>query len=151
MKTNCIFRTFFLVVLILLFLWQTMYATLKYLERTTIASTTYIDHGSISFPSITVCKKYSNGPSLRKIINSSISIGAKINQLHMKTWRRNEVFFFFSHSGMFNLSFPCTTKDSQGTNPGKPCSFPFLNFDGKPTEKCIADMGFCYTRYLHII
>ena len=137
-----------MVVLFMLFLWQTVYATLKYLEKTTIASTTHKDEESILFPSITVCKKYLMGLNEEKIHNASMLI-AKISRLNESMWRRNEVFYFFSHTNMFNLTFPCTTVNSLGTSPGKPCSFPFRDW-GELKTKCEVPHGFCFTRYITI-
>ena len=123
-------------------------AILKYSEKQTIASTYFTDDGSILFPSITVCKKYLIGPSAHQFRNTSMPIEDKINQLHRNTWRRNEVFYFFSHPKMFNLSFPCTSVEGRGTTPGKPCIFPSIDLDGFKLTQCDGSENFCYTRYV---
>ena len=137
-----------LLVLFALFLWQTISATLKYVERNTITSTSIIDEGSIMFPSITVCKKYLNGPNEEYMKDLSKNIDEKIEKLHTLSWRRNEVFYFLSHSNMFNISFPCTTTEGSGTSQGKPCSFPFLDWEGKQVKSCGEWQGGCITRYI---
>ena len=114
-----------LFVLFGLFIWQTILAIMKYMERTTITSSNNRDEGSILFPSITVCKNYLNGPNYLQIKNESVKIETlNLNtNLYNKIWSKNQVFYFFSHPNMFNLSFPCTTKEGIGTTPGKPCIF----------------------------
>ena len=124
MKKGPLINTFFLAILFVIFLWQTIAATLKYFEMTTIMSTSTSDEGAILFPSITVCKKYLHGNT--DIHNSSKSVSDKITMLQKNLWNKNETFFFFNHHNMFNLSFPCTTKGDIGTDPGKPCSFPYI-------------------------
>ena len=124
MKKGPLINTFFLAILFVIFLWQTIAATLKYFEKTTIMSTSTSDEGAILFPSITVCKKYLHGNT--DIHNSSKSVSDKITMLQRNLWTKNETFFFFTHHNMFNMSFPCTTKGDIGTDPGKPCSFPYI-------------------------
>ena len=85
-----VFHIIFLAILFSLFLWQSIQATLKYLQRTTIASTSIVDEGSILFPSITVCKKYSNGLYKAEIENISVNIEDKLKTIHNRTWARNE-------------------------------------------------------------
>ena len=140
-----VFHIFFLAILFSLFLWQSIQATLKYLQRTTLASTSIVDEGSILFPSITVCKKYSNGLYKAEIENISVNIEDKLNTIHNRTWGRSEVFFFVSHENMFNVSFPCTTIEGPDTDPGKPCSFPYLRY-GKVINGCKFEGGYCPTR-----
>ena len=136
MEKKYMFKFCFILVLFSLFLWQTIAATLKYLERKTITSTYNTDEGTILFPSITVCKKYSVVLYESDIRNMSMKIEKKIWNLYKNTWKKDEVFYFFSHPTMFNLSFPCTTMKGTGTSSGKPCSFPFLNWNGILENKC---------------
>ena len=82
MKIKYVFHGIVLLILFALFLWQTIVATLKYLERTTISSISFEDDGLILFPSITVCKKYSNGLSENVIKNRSMNIVDKIDLLN---------------------------------------------------------------------
>ena len=145
MKIKYVFNGIVLIILFALFLWQTIVATLKYLERTTISSISFEDDGLILFPSITVCKKYSNGLSENVIKNRSMNIEDKIDLLHKNSWTKNEVFYFASHQNMFNVSFPCTTIPGPDSDPGKPCSFPFLQWQ-KLNKGCNKG-GNCPTRY----
>ena len=141
-----ILYAFWFIVLFALFVWQTLHATLKYLDKTTITSTSDIDDGTILFPSITVCKKYSQFNLESYLMNKSINVSDKIMRYHNITWSKHEVFYFFSHPHMFDKSFPCTTMEGRGTSPGKPCSFPFINWHGQRQERC-ESWGDCKTRY----
>ena len=73
MKKVAILYSCLRVCLFFLFAWQTIYATIKYLERTTITSTYNEDDNSILFPSVTVCKKYLNGLSESDITRPPLS------------------------------------------------------------------------------
>ena len=150
MKKGPLINTFFLVILFALFMWQTIFVTLKYLEFNTIMSTSSSDEGSILFPSITVCKKYSfNTYSSMSIRNTSMSLSEKITLLQKSLWTRNETFYFANHPGMFNASFPCTTQDGTGTDAGKPCSFPYIDDieRTKAHDQCSATND-CFTRWI---
>ena len=144
MENRYLFNTFFLLVLFILFFWQALSATLKYLEKTTIESTIKKYDDSILFPSITVCQKYFMGLHETEIYNASMSIEDKVDILHTNIWKRNEVFHYFSHPNMFNMSYPCTTLDGSGTSPGKPCTFPAIEFD----KVILTCEYYCYTRYI---
>ena len=144
MNLKQIVNCFSLFILAALFLWQTVFAIMKYLEKTTVVHTINIDEDLILFPSITVCKKVSNGLYEREIKDSSANIDDKIYKLHFNAWTKNEIFYFFSHPTMFNQSFPCTTLEGTGTSPGKPCSFPLFEF-GEISEKCNVNEN-CWTR-----
>ena len=58
------------------------------------------------------------------ILDSNVSVLDTRSAIVENVWRREKVFHFFSHPKMLNLSFPCTTLEG-GTDPGKPCAFPF--------------------------
>ena len=152
MEKRIIVNICFRIILFALFSWQTLCATLKYLEKTTYISTSDVDEGSILFPSITVCKKYFNGLSEKVIENVSIDIQDKISQIHSKMWNRTEVFHFFTHTNMFNLTFPCTTMEGNDVAPGKPCSFPFYDSysESKIETGCTTEGHslYCITRYI---
>ena len=82
------------------------------------------------YPSISICKKYAitngldvlyNVKSMAKnesdvpdIVNSNVT-----NSIQTL----DEQLFFFTHPGVKNLTFPCTTTLG-ATTPGKPCIFP---------------------------
>ena len=145
MRKILLFNGFITMILLALFIWQTIYAALKWLEFTTITSSSSEDEGSVLFPSITVCKNYLNGLRPEVVTNASLDTKDKIEILHQKTWKKNEVFYFFSHAKMFNKTFPCTTKEG-ATEQGKPCSFPFIDEVHGKQEKCVDPLIFCYTR-----
>ena len=150
MKKGPLINTFFFAILFALFLWQSLMATLKYMEFATIMSTSSSDEGSILFPSISVCKKYSfNTYAALSIKNTSMSLSEKIILLQKYLWTRNETFYFANHPGMFNASFPCTTQDDIGTDPGKPCSFPYIetSLTTEAQDQCSATND-CFTRLI---
>ena len=133
-------------ILFALFLWQSITATFKLLERKTFISSVNIDDFSILFPSITICKRHLNGLHSTELKNKSLTIQDKISLLHEKIWRKNETIYFFSHSKMFNSSFPCNTFEG-ATDGGKPCSFPFIEPYNEGKQKvCSGSPKYCYTR-----
>ena len=134
-----------MIILFSLFLWQTIEATFKWLNRNTIISSSNMDDGEVLFPSITVCKKYLNGLHVDVIENKSLSVKDKIAILQENTWKKNEVFYFFSHSKMFNSTFPCNTLEG-ATEEGKPCSFPYIDPTLGLQSKCTQPLNYCYTR-----
>ena len=84
-----------LFVLFGLFIWQTILAIMKYMERTTITSSNNRDEGSILFPSITVCKNYLNGPNYLQIKNENVKVETLNRNLYNKIWSKKQVFYFF--------------------------------------------------------
>ena len=94
-----------------------------------------------------MCKKYLNGLHTNEIENKSLPVKNKISILHENTWKRSEVFYFFSHSKMFNSTFPCNTIEG-ATEEGKPCSFPYIDLsDGRGLQNnCTQPLNYCYTR-----
>ena len=143
MNLTYLLKTIAPTALFALFLWQTINSTLKYLDRQTVISSFITDDSSILFPSITVCMNMFNGieeSEIRIDRNSSTKIRDIVNHLHQNFWNKSEIFYFFSHPNMFNLSFPCTYMEGRGTTPGKPCTFPWAGFSGCNEE------GDCLTR-----
>ena len=142
-----IFNKVISLILFGLFLWQSIYATLKNLQRKTYVSSENVDEFSILFPSITICKRHMNGIGTIQLKNSSFLIQDKISMLFEKIWRKNETIYFFSHSKMFNLTFPCNTFEG-ATDGGKPCSFPYIEPYSEGLHKsCRSSTNYCYTRY----
>ena len=140
-----IFNQLISLLLFALFLWQSLVATFKFLDRKTYISSENVDHFSILFPSITICKRHLNGIFGPDLDNKSLSIRDKISLLHENIWRKNET-NFFSHSNMFNTSFPCNTVEG-ATDGGKPCSFPYIEPYNKGLQrKCNQPTNYCYTR-----
>ena len=146
MKKILLFNAFITLILLGLFSWQTYTAGMKYLEMTTIMSSSSEDEGSVLFPSVTVCKNYLNGLRPEVVKNETLETKEKINILHTRTWKKHEVFYFFSHAKMFNKTFPCTTKEG-ATEQGKPCSFPFIDeISWQQQPNCLKPLDYCYTR-----
>ena len=146
MKKCDILNTFIVLFLLLLFLWQTINATLKYLKGTTITSSINIDDGSILFPSVTVCKKYWFGRDESDFHNFSQLITK--DRMHKNAWKKKDLFYFVSHPKMFdNVSFPCNTMEGTGTTPGKPCSFPYTwGGENEDLVEGCSLLGGCVTR-----
>ena len=63
--------------------------------------------------------------------------------LHQNTWSRHKLFYFMTHAKMSDRSFPCTTLEG-GTDPGKPCSFPYVYYENQTSSEC--DLDYCFTR-----
>ena len=85
------------------------------------------------YPSITICKKYSIEATLDFNTNET-NITKFLTEIHKHTWKLDDQFYFFTHPGALNMSFPCTT-GLGGRTPGKPCVFP-INYFGIKHEKC---------------
>ena len=85
------------------------------------------DDGSILYPSVTICKKYSydESPGFINLIKSNVSITIEEaqNWAETHTWEREKTFPFFNHRNMAKETFPCDTVG--GDMPGRPCVFPF--------------------------
>lgn len=67
---------------------------------------------------------------LGKRTNYHVSFEDEKNILYL-----DDQFFFFTHPGILNLTFPCTTTLG-GTSPGKPCVFPIIERDDYD-DKCM--------------
>ena len=147
MERLIIFKFFLVIILFLLFSWQSYLALEKFLTYSTRISISNLDNGSILYPSISVCKNYLDGLSVGVVENMSIPINKKVNTLHQNFWGKEKLIYFFSHSKMFNITFPCNTLNG-ATEQGKPCSFPAEDYDGKLQKKCIAGAtsNWCFTR-----
>ena len=142
MKKLYLFNKIVTIFLVSLFLWQLFDASFKYFLRNTFISSKRIDSFTILFPSITICKKHSNGLHTN---DTSLSVRQKVSLLHKRLWKKHEVLFFFSHSKMFNTTYPCNTWGA--TDGGKPCSFPFIETHFDELQKtCIGK--YCYTRFV---
>ena len=76
----------------------------------------------IQYPSISICKKYAiEGGSI--LYDESFDINTVVESYRNKTQSLNEQIYFFTHPGIMNLTFPCTTILG-GRTPGRPCVFP---------------------------
>ena len=76
---------------------------------------------------MSICKKYVYDIEALKFENKSIE---EIVDMVLKySWGIDDQFYFFTHPGIMNLTFPCTTTLG-GTSQGKPCVFPIIDEDG---------------------
>ena len=57
------------------------------------------------------------------LYDTSFNINTVVESFRNKTQSLDEQIHFFTHPGIMNLTFPCTTTLG-GTTPGKPCVFP---------------------------
>ncbi len=108
----------------------------------------------ILYPSISICKKYAITNHLDVLKN--VKAMAK-NDFEVPDIVRSNVtnsiqslddqLYFFTHPGVKNLTYPCTTKLG-ATTPGKPCIFPvYFNYD--LMERCQiwgTDRPICFTK-----
>ena len=81
----------------------------------------------VQYPSISVCVEYAFKKYLEEeIFNPSLPSLNETEKLARENVRKkNETFFFVNHPSVKSNGYPCfTTKES--TDPGKPCSFPFM-------------------------
>ena len=126
----------------------------------------FIDEGTILFPSVTFCKKFmfDQPPGVLSLLGSgNFSTRDAKEWFQNHTWSRSQLFNFFTHSTLNSSHhYPCNTID--GPKAGSPCSFPFLYPDCGLLEKSIncknnetsqpklynncipGDTPWCYTR-----
>ena len=112
-----------------LFLWQASVVVEKYTSKVTSLQESLKDSGSLLYPSVTFCPKYTweSFPAVLEMLNKNMSKDFYDIKRFAQTnyWTRKKVFSFFSHENVIaNKSFPCNTVS--GSKTGKPCSFPFI-------------------------
>ena len=97
----------------------------KYMKGTTKFETNFVESKELLYPSVSVCPKYTfKSPTVnRAIFKENKSLEEQKMFVMGKIWKKDEVFHFVNHPGIFGLSFPCVTL-IDGTDPGKPCHFP---------------------------
>ena len=67
------------------------------------------------YPSVTVCKKYTFNNYIDHIFaDGSLTLQDIIERVGEESLDIEELFYFFSHPGMLNLTFPCTTLGRPG-------------------------------------
>ena len=97
---------------------------------------------------MSICKKYTFNKYIDNIfLNETRSLQDIIETASRESWDIQELFHFFSHPGMLNLTFPCTTVRG-GTTPGKPCIFP-ITWKNKTESTCFfmdTSVPGCFTR-----
>ena len=147
LKTFLYFGT---VGLIISFLTLTYLSMMKFMRRDTSYHVSYKDQKNIMYPSVSICKKYAFDYATLNFKNKSI--GEIIDMVLNNSWSIDDQFYFFTHPGVMNLTFPCTTSLG-GISPGKPCVFPFINlalsddiYDTCQTEALETTQPACLTK-----
>ena len=153
MKCLHVFNTILFLILFSLFIWQCSISIIKFLSKKTSFYTTIKSTDTIVYPSVSVCKKFTYEKYLDDLFSneSTTSIVELKKVVVENSWDLEEVFYFLTHPQVYDgLTFPCTTK-LDGTDPGKPCMFPFKP-DYEPSQeynKCFTletSSDICYTR-----
>ena len=86
------------------------------------------------YPSVSVCKKYTFDKNLNYLFDKDSVNLTEVKELVIEnSWNIEEVFYFMSHPSMLGMTFPCTTM-LDGTDPGKPCVFPALDYYYRSVE-----------------
>ena len=136
--------------LIISFLTLTYLSMMKFMRRDTSYHVSYKDQKNIMYPSVSICKKYAFDYATLNFKNKSI--GEIIDMVLNNSWSIDDQFYFFTHPGVMNLTFPCTTSLG-GISPGKPCVFPFINlalsdeiYDTCQTEALETTQPACLTK-----
>ena len=135
--------------LVISFLTLTYLSVLKFMKRDTSYHISYKDQKNIMYPSVSVCKKYAFDKEYLKFENKSIQ--EIIDMVLKYSWSIDDQFYFFTHPGVMNLTFPCTTTLG-GISPGKPCVFPFISalsdeiYDTCQTEALETTRPACLTK-----
>ena len=97
---------------------------------------------------MSVCKKYTFNNYIDHIFaDATLGLEEVIEKVGLESRDITELFYFFSHPGMLNLTFPCTTILG-GNTPGRPCIFP-ITWENNTHNQCFdmrtPDPG-CFTR-----
>ena len=89
----------------------------------------------IQYPSISICKKYSIDGNPDFLGRDTFDISRIKEELQeYYTYDLEDTLYFFTHPGVMNLTFPCTTVLG-GMDPAKPCIFP-VNYHGYIYYEC---------------
>ena len=98
---------------------------MKYMKGATKYESKFVDDDKVQYPSLSVCPKYTFKKTsvTRTLLITNESISQKINLVRENIWKKDDVFSFVNHPGIFGQGYPCVTLND-GTDPGKPCTFP---------------------------
>ena len=109
----------------------------------------------ILYPSISICKKYAITDLNMNVLKNVKEIAKEDSDVPdivclnvtNSIQTLDEQLFFFTHPGVKNLTFPCTTTLG-ATTPGKPCIFPvYFGSDlWKECKKWHTDRPICFTK-----
>ena len=69
------------------------------------------------YPSVSICKKYAFETLVFDSSQQNIDINQLVQSVQNNTWTLDQQFYFFTHPGAMNKTFPCTTTLG-GTTPG---------------------------------
>ena len=109
-----------------IFAYQISISILKYHSGRTLYQSNLKEALEIQYPSISVCTKYTfKHGQLTTQLFSNISLTEKKMLVLNSIWNKTEVFHFVNHPDMFDMRYPCVSRND-GSDPGKPCSFPFM-------------------------
>ena len=98
----------------------------KYMRGSTKFEMDFVESKKLLYPSVSICPKYTfkSATVNREMFAENKSLEEQKSFVMGKIWKKDEVFNFVNHPGIFGLSFPCVTLND-GTDPGKPCHFPY--------------------------
>ena len=99
------------------------------------------------YPSISVCKRFAFLNNLY-LYEPRTDTNYVDDDLYSNVWFHFEQFYFFTHPGAKNLTFPCTTLLG-GTTPGKPCVFPIV-YNGENWVKFVLTLKSFSTIYVQL-
>ena len=131
------------------FLILTILAVVRFMKKDTSYHVSYEEQKNLMYPSVSICKKYAF--DYQALIFENKSIEDIIDMIKDNSWGIDDQFYFFTHPGMMNLTFPCTTTLG-GLSPGKPCVFPFITalsneiYDTCQTEALETTQPACLTK-----
>jgi len=140
------FKVAVMLAMLLLFLLEANQSWSKWKEKKTSITDAVVHVEEILYPSISFCKRYTYDDFIDADLLNSSSFNTALSLITAQVWPRGRVVQMLSHPRMLNLTYPCVT-NQDGTDPGKPCSFPDVNnrsgchLYGTLTPAC-------YTRYL---
>ena len=156
-------KYFFIILLLVIFAYQSWKTVSKYLERKTMYQITTKDDDNILFPSITFCKKfmYTQRDFLSLFQNGKVEVQNAKEYFKNVTLSRSELVTFLNMNTIEGSnSFPCNTLT--GLRPGAPCTFPYVfpdcslsfkssrcpNTTSQSFQRCQVhdDIHSCYTR-----
>ena len=108
-----------------LFCYQMSKSVRKWFNSRTDYGITRVDVDKIQFTSISVCLKFTfKDKEVTPTLFGNASPTEKKQLALDNIWRKNEVFQFVSHPGIFGMTYPSVTSNDV-LDPGKPCHFPF--------------------------
>ena len=82
-------------------------------------------------------------------LENMTDINEVLDVLENNTWNLEKTFYFFTHPGALNMTFPCTTILG-GSTPGMPCLFPII-YKNKTEHFCFkmdTSKEGCFTRVI---